>query len=43
MKRLFVLFAAFLIPLSLLGQDDKIFRVGVDASVDCFLSTDKSV
>lgn len=43
MKRLFILLAAFLIPLTLLGQDDKIFRVGVDASVDCFLSTDNSV
>ena len=37
MKKIIVLFAAFLIPLSLLGQDDKFFRVGADTNVDCFL------
>ena len=43
MKRLFVLFAAFLIPLSLLGQDDKFFHVGVDASMDCFIGSGSGV
>lgn len=34
--RILLLFAALLIPLSLMGQDNKVFRVGIDASVDCF-------
>ena len=39
MKRFIALFAAILLSLSLMGQESKLFRVGVDASVDCFLST----
>ena len=35
-KRIIALFAAVLLPLSLMGQDNKVFRVGIDASVDCF-------
>lgn len=41
--RIIILFVALLIPLSLLGQDDKAFRVGIDASADCFLSSDHTV
>lgn len=43
MRRILVLFAAFLIPFSLLGQDGRIFHVGVDASLDCFASSDSKV
>ena len=35
-KRIIAWFAALLLPLSLMGQDNKVFRVGIDASVDCF-------
>lgn len=38
-KIIIALFAAFLIPVSVWGQDDKVFRVGVDASVDGFISS----
>lgn len=37
MKKIVILLAAILIPLSMMGQDDKFFRAGIDASVDCFL------
>lgn len=43
MKKILVLFVAFLMPLALLGQDDKIVRAGIDASVDCFLSTNHKI
>ncbi len=43
MKRIIVLLAAVLISVSLMGKDDKVFRVGVDASVDCFESYNNSI
>ena len=43
MKKILVLFVAFLMPLALHGQDDKIVRAGIDASVDCFLSTNHKI
>ena len=36
MKRIIIVFAAILISISLYGQDKKIIRVGIDASVDWF-------
>jgi len=39
-KVLTIIFAAFLFAVSSMAQDDKAVRFGVDASVDCFLSTD---
>ena len=36
MKKFLALFAAVLVSVSLMGQDDKVFRVGIDASADCF-------
>lgn len=42
-QRFLFLFVALWIPLSLMGQDDKVFRVGMDASVDCFLSSEYTV
>lgn len=38
MRKIIPLLIAFLLSVPLLGQD-KIFHVGVDASVDCFLSS----
>ena len=35
-KRLLVLSAAILISMSLAGQEKKLVRVGIDATVDCF-------
>jgi hypothetical protein len=35
-QRLIVLFAAFLISISLSGQEKKLIRVGIEASMDCF-------
>lgn len=43
MKRILVLCVAFLLPLSLMGQNDKVFRMGIDASLDYFLSGSHSV
>lgn len=43
MKRILVLFTALLLPLSLMGQNDKVLRVGIDTSLDCFLSGSHSV
>lgn len=43
MKRMLVLFAALLLPLLLMGQNDKVLRVGIDASLDCFLPGSPSV
>lgn len=43
MKKIVILLAAILIPLSMMGQDDKFFRAGVDASVDCFLGSGSRV
>ena len=43
MKRILVLCMALLLPLSLVGQNDKVFRMGIDASLDCFLSGNHSV
>ena len=43
MKRMLVLFAALLLPLLLMGQNDKVLRVGIDASLDCFLPSSPSV
>ncbi len=40
MKRLTAIFAALLLSLSAMAQNDKLVQFGVDASVDCFLSTD---
>ena len=42
MKRL-ILLAAILLSVPLLGQDRKVFRIGVDTSVDCFLSSDNTI
>ena len=41
--RFLALLVTLLIPLSLLGQDDKTFRIGIDASADCFLPMNNSV
>lgn len=38
MKRLTAIFAALLLSLSAMAQNDKLVQFGVDASVDCFLS-----
>lgn len=43
MKRILALCVAFLLPLSLMGQNDKVFHVGIDASMDCFLSSTHGV
>ena len=40
MKKIIVLFAALLLSVSLMGQDDKLWHVGVDTTVDCFLGGD---
>lgn len=40
MKKITVLFAALLISFSLLGQENKLFHIGADASVDCFTTSD---
>lgn len=39
MRKILPLLVAFLLSMPLLGQDKKIFQVGIDASVDCFLSS----
>lgn len=39
MKRLSALLAAFLISVSLMGQNDRVFHVGIDASMDCFIAS----
>ena len=41
--RILIIFLALLIPGSALAQDDKKFRIGVDASADCFLPMNNSV
>ena len=43
MKRIITLIAVFLIPASLMGQENKLFRVGIDASVDCFDTSSSKV
>ena len=43
MKRIIAVFAAALISVSLMGQDDKLFHVGADATVDYFLPFKKGV
>ena len=43
MKRIIILFATILISMSLKGQDNKVFHVGIDASVDCFSSYDNRI
>ena len=41
MRRIIALIAALLLSVSLMGQDDKSVRWGIDATVDCFdLSSD---
>lgn len=42
-RKIVALSAAVLLSISLMGQENKIFRVGVDASVDCFLSTNSKL
>lgn len=42
-RRIIALFAALLLALPLLGQSKTVVRFGVDASVDCFLSTNNSI
>ena len=39
MKKILIVFAVILLSAPLQGQDRKIFRIGVDTSVDCFLSS----
>lgn len=43
MHRIFVVLVSVLISVSVMGQDHKLLRVGVDASVDCFSSLDNTV
>ena len=43
MKKIIALLAALSISVSLSGQNDKILFVGIDASMDCFLSADSKV
>ncbi len=38
--RILIIFLALLIPGSALAQDNKVFRVGIDASADFFLAPD---
>lgn len=40
MKRIIAIFAAILVSVSVMGQENRLFRVGADASVDCFDSFD---
>ena len=44
MKRTIAIFAALLLSLPLMGQEnERFFRVGVDTSIDCFLSTNNRI
>ncbi|MBO4671407.1 MAG: hypothetical protein J5640_06160 [Bacteroidales bacterium] len=42
-KHLMAAFAAMLISISLSGQDNRLFHIGADASVDCFESVNNTV
>ena len=43
MKQIIIVFAAILLSAPLSGQDSKFFRIGVDTSVDGFLSSDNRI
>jgi len=43
MKKMIALFAALLLSLTLMGQNGRFFRIGVDASVDCFMTTSDKI
>ena len=43
MKRIVLIFAAVLLSFSLMGQENKLVRVGVDASMDGFISTNNKI
>ena len=43
MRRFVSLFAALLISAALMGQNDRFFSVGIDASTDCFKSSDSRI
>ena len=43
MKKILIVFAAILLSAPLSGQDNKFFRIGVDTSVDGFLSSDNRI
>ena len=43
MRKIITLLAALLVTLSALGQEDRLIHMGIDASVDCFLSTDHGI
>ena len=42
-RRIIALSAAFLISVSLMGQDGKFLHLGIDTSVDCFASSDNRI
>jgi len=43
MKRIVAIVVALMASISLMGQDNRIVHVGIDASVDCFLNSDNRV
>lgn len=43
MKKILIVFAVILLSAPLQGQDRKFFRIGVDTSVDGFLSSDNRI
>ena len=43
MKRMIAIVATLLLSLSLMGQENRLFHIGIDASVDCFLTSDNKI
>ena len=43
MRKVFALFTLLLISVSIMGQDNKVFHVGIDTSVDCFASLENKI
>ena len=43
MKRMIAIVATLLLSLSLMGQENRLFHIGIDTSVDCFLTLDKKI
>ena len=43
MKRILAIVAALLLSFSLKGQENRLFHVGIDTSVDCFLPAGNSI